>query len=212
MGRKADWFRHLRNEAERLLKEYAFSAQLAGIAAIPLPVPLERIAFDLLKFDVIHTDQLEDHISGFVDFPSELIRINTRDRSPAHQFYSLGHEIGHVRLHRKDGLPQIYRCTRASIGAPAETPNLSVDWAAVAKLQREEAADWRARRREMEANVFAAALTMPAVHLVQLGLDAGADVAGQARRFGVSVAAMRWRLEDLAALRKPAAQGGLFDE
>src|SRR5581483_3378751 len=112
MGRKENWYRHLRHEAERVLKEYAYLKHLPAVDAISLPIPLNAITYDVFEFDYLHTDTLEDHTSGFADFQQRLIRINTRDRTVGHQHYTWGHEIGHVRLHRRDGLPQVYRCTR----------------------------------------------------------------------------------------------------
>lgn len=202
MAQRADWYQHLRNEASRLLKQYALLVGAARVEDIELPVPLHDITAKVLRFEFLYTDEMEPSCSGFIDFDQELIWVSTRDRSKEHQRFSFGHEIGHGWLHRGVANTRMYRCQVDHIGAPTEATGLKVEWARFdvgryLDIRKEESRTWRIRRREIEANVFASALTMPGAHLARIGEDARQDPVVLARTFGVSVSAMKWRLCDL---------------
>lgn len=214
MGQKQNWFRHLRNEASRTLRDYAYVRGLTGIEAIPLPVPLEDIAERVLRFEYVYSGTMDPRYSGWFSFEERLIRINADDRSPEHQRFTFGHEIGHGRLHEKNGWTKMFRCTAGVIGAPNETTELGIDWSRFdvdhyLEIRGEEKRTWPERRCEIEANVFASALVIPSAHLAKYSDGERRDIHQLARVFGVSMPAMSWRLAELEA-ETPAHQATLF--
>lgn len=176
-------------EAKALLEQYA---RKMGHEAIP-PVPIEHIAETICGFDVLYTTLPEDE-SGQTDFARKLISIQEAE-SLVRQRFSIGHEVGHIRLHgRKVGIghepiPGLFGDTT--------TPHLS----------RKRSRDWW----EIQANRFAAAILMP-YNLLLKAFDATAEEYSKwslsdemrqhavtrelAKQFEVSTEAMGYRLKN----------------
>jgi Zn-dependent peptidase ImmA (M78 family) len=108
------------------------------------------------------------------------------DHAPARQRFTIAHEIGHYRLH-----------------VPAGQNKLFIDQSV---FRRDGKSAAGMDPQEIEANRFAAALLMPEtlvrleIERNELDLDDDDDVAMLARRFGVSAAAMTFRLDNLGLL------------
>ena len=137
---------------------------------VELPVPVERIAEDLLGLAVSNQDGLA--VSGML-LPSEReIYVNAED-VPARRRFTLAHEIGHW----------VCQCLEGK-GAPV-------------MCRAEDVSEGADRTLEREANVFAAELLMPehAVRDTWTG-----SIAASAEGFFVSAEAMHWRLYNLGLL------------
>ncbi len=125
-----------------------------------LPIPVEDIAdscFGLLIRDVEDMSKapgapaLEEgqSISGLLLAGPREIWVNAEEATkwPTRRRFTIGHELGHWQLHRKPGQQSLF-CRKTAVRDDDEDP-------AAGGLSVEE-----------EANVFAAALTMPA-HLMR---------------------------------------------
>ena len=140
-----------------------------------LPVPVESIAEDLLGLAVEEDDDLR--VSGML-LPSERrIILNGREsrESPGRRRFTLAHELGHWICQCQDGNAKPLYCRAEEIGVDPE-----------------------ARAGEREANVFAAELLMPEEWVRGHARDR--EVASA---FGVSSAAMGWRLYSFGLAERP---------
>ena len=150
------------------------------------PVPVERIARKLsaqLRFS-----PLDNELSGmvFVKDDTPIIGINALHH-PNRQRFTLAHECGHLVLHRAQVTKEVH--------VDKAFPMLMRDAASAAGVDP----------MEIEANLFAAELLMPAFLLAEdLGeasfdIDDDVTVSALAQRFRVSVSAMQFRLGNLFA-------------
>jgi hypothetical protein len=145
----------------------------ARFGGAELPVPVERIAEDLLGLAVSERDGLT--VSGMLLPTEREIYVNAED-VPARRRFTLAHEVGHWVCQCLEGKSAPVMC------------------------RAEDVSEGTDRTLEREANVFAAELLMPEP-AVRAGwephaaLDPEADATVLlADRFGVSQVAMRWRL------------------
>jgi Zn-dependent peptidase ImmA (M78 family) len=152
------------------------------IARLPVtrpPVPVESIANDL-GLTVEYTD-LGKGVSGLLvaSGTGGTIGINKRHH-PVRQRFSIAHEIGHFKLHA------------------SASENLFIDKEYV--LFRDDRASRGEIGHEIQANMFAASLLMPApflrLRIAERHVDLGDDeqVSELADAFQVSLAAMAYRL------------------
>lgn len=134
--------KHIRSVVERLLANNAISGA---------PVPLEKIA-QILGVVVRHTPT-EDNLSGFLVRDSgngrALIGIN-QNQPLNRQRFSIAHEIGHFLLHAGQ---DVYVDGRTESGLKVSL--------------RDDESSTGTNPEEIEANVFAAELLMPAVFLAE---------------------------------------------
>lgn len=141
------------------------------------PVPVDDIAESLLGL-LVRVESLEAGVSGMLLVRERRIMVSAEEceRWPARRPFTVAHEIGHWELHAAD-LDTPFICRRTDIAEASD------DAAATT------------RRREREANAFAAELLMPEERVrARVGeLDADALAA----HFGVSGLAMGWRLFNL---------------
>ena len=172
MSRPADWHK-ARREAQALLEQHAIKA---------VPVPVERIAKSLgIRVEYA---PLDDELSGLAHIRDDvpIIGINAL-HAPNRQRFTLAHELGHVRLHHRE-LERAVHVDRGSLRRDALSAE-GVDTI------------------EIEANAFAAELLMPTRLLISalerhpVDLEDDRAVAALAKRFRVSDAAMRYRLNSL---------------
>lgn len=136
----------------------------AHFGGAELPVPVERIAEDLLGLAVTERDGLA--VSGML-LPAEREIYVNAEEIPARRRFTLAHEVGHWVCQCLEGRGAPVMCRAEDVSENAD------------------------RTLEREANVFAAELLMPesAVRAAwATDLDACAEY------FGVSGEAMRWRL------------------
>jgi IrrE N-terminal-like domain len=150
-----------------------------------LPVPVERIAEDLLALRVEQSDTIE--VSGMLLPVERRIVLNAaealhEDKPIRRQRFTIAHEIGHWVCHCLEGK------------APHLEPSYCrpVDMTTAAE-----------RALEREANVFAAELLMPEA-AVRAMWAATADVAAVADGLGVSPLAAQWRLYGFGLAEAPA--------
>jgi Zn-dependent peptidase ImmA (M78 family) len=163
-----------REAARALLDQHAVKAA---------PVPVERIAKSLGVR--VEYAPLEGELSGLAHVRDgvPIVGINML-HAPNRQRFTLAHELGHVQLHR----PELERAVHVDRGS----------------LRRDALAAAGTDPTEIEANTFAAELLMPRALLLILldgrsvDLEDDVIVASLAKRFRVSEAAMRFRLDTLA--------------
>lgn len=110
-----------------------------------------------------------------------LIYVNEND-APARQRFSVAHEIGHYVLH--SDLKGDFSDTRDEISLNFRRTEESDDQ------------DEARRRREIQANKFAASLLMPGEVLRRV-IKKNDDLSDLAEIFGVSIAAIGYRVNDL---------------
>ncbi len=153
---------------------------LARFNVTSLPVPLERITRALgVK---IQYSAFEGDLSGmaFVTDNTPIAGVNALHH-PHRQRFTLAHELGHIQLHRDVLTAQVH-----------------VDKGI---LRRDAMSSAGIEPLEIEANAFAAELLMPQALLDaeiagrQVDLEDNDFVRALARRFKVSEAAMRFRLQ-----------------
>ena len=169
MSRRANT-ENAREQARRLLAQHAVRT---------VPVPVERITRSLgIRVEYA---PLDDELSGLAHIRDEvpIIGINAL-HAPSRQRFTLAHELAHVLLHR-DMLERAVHVDRGS-------------------LRRDALAAQGVDPIEIEANAFASEFLMPAPILIvalqhhPIDLEDDDAVAVLAKRFRVSDAAMRYRL------------------
>ena len=147
-----------------------------------IPVPVERIAKSLgIRVEYA---PLDDELSGLAHIRDDvpIIGVNAL-HAPNRRRFTLAHELAHIVLHR-DELEHAVHVDRGS-------------------LRRDALAAEGVDPIEIEANAFAAELLMPERLLISelkrqpVDLEDDAAVAALAKRFRVSDAAMRYRLNSL---------------
>ena len=150
------------------------------------PVPVDRIAKALgiqLRFS-----PLDDELSGMIYIRNEvpIIGVNSLHH-PNRQRFTLAHECGHFILHKEEITKEVH-----------------VD-KAFPMLMRDSVSAVGINKMEMEANLFAAELLMPAALIRDeidsdlIDIDEEAAIEAVARRFKVSQSAMRLQLGNLLA-------------
>ncbi|HEX3853858.1 MAG TPA: ImmA/IrrE family metallo-endopeptidase [Polyangiaceae bacterium] len=132
------------------------------------------------------------HLSGMLDPDEMIIWIDAAEarRSPQRKRFTIGHEIGHLRMHTPgasrvfaDGADDICELPRNGIATSTLTlPPL--------------------RQREREADAFARELLMPKMLVTEHARRSGFNLPALAERFDVSVPAVRMRLRLLGVLPK----------
>lgn len=135
-----------------------------------LPIPVERIAEDLLGLEVRESDGLGE-ASGLLVPRERRVWLAGDEPAPRKRF-TLAHEIGHWVCQCREGRAQVadVLCREVDLSTGTVT-----------------------RALEREANIFAAELLMPRA-AVRAVWEREQDVAGAAARFAVSDVAMGWRL------------------
>jgi Zn-dependent peptidase ImmA (M78 family) len=162
-----------RQAARDLLQEH-------GVAAAPVPV--ERIA-KAMGVRIEYTP-FDGELSGIAHIHNgvAIVGVNTQ-HAPTRQRFTLAHELAHVRLHREI-LEHAVHVDRGS-------------------LRRDKLAAAGVDATEIEANAFASELLMPDFLMEQelgggsVDLEDDEAIAALAKRFRVSEAALRFRLDQL---------------
>jgi uncharacterized protein DUF955 len=164
-----------------------------------LPVPVEHVADSCHGLLVRDVEDLGgapgvpemahgQHLSGLLLPDRGEIWVNAAEGRdwPGRRRFTIGHELGHWCLHRDDGEPVF---CRAAVVDPQEPP-----------------ADERPPRPvpEEEADVFAAALLMPA-ELMRREYAADRDFGRMCERFSVSAKAMSRRMRQVIPSKDHAA-------
>lgn len=172
MTRSADR-QKAREAARQLLVQHAVKSA---------PVPVERIARELGVR--VEYAPLDGELSGLAHVREgvPIVGINTL-HAPNRQRFTLAHELAHVQLHS----PELEHAVHVDRGS----------------LRRDGLAASGTDPTEIEANTFAAELLMPRELLLPMlegksvDLEDDEAIAALARRFRVSEAAMRFRLDSL---------------
>ena len=168
----------IQDQVRKLLEQYGVTLA---------PVPVERIARSLdaqLRFS-----PLDEELSGmiYVKGGTPIIGVNALHH-PNRQRFTIAHECGHLVLHRAEITKEIH-----------------VDKGFPTMLMRDSVSATGVDEMEVEANLFAAELLMPASFLERslkhqpIDIDDEAAVAALAKEYKVSASAMRFRLGNLFA-------------
>lgn len=181
--------------AQALLREFE---DRYGASDVP-PVPVERIAKSLLGLLIdehgdirtlpnVPTDQ--GHLSGMLDPEEGIIWVDQTEArgSPRRKRFTIGHEIGHFRMHVPD-----------STGVFADRAEDIVE---LPTNDNAESAVPGLKQREREADAFARELLMPELLVTEHARATGFNLPALAERFDVSVPAIRLRLRLLGLLPK----------
>ncbi|HMI80472.1 MAG TPA: ImmA/IrrE family metallo-endopeptidase [Solirubrobacterales bacterium] len=178
--------------AQALLRDFE---ERYGDGGAP-PVPVERVASSLLGLFVDEADDIRTlpgapadrgRLSGMLDPEEMVVWIDRGEarRSPGRRRFTIAHEIGHLVLHVPalpeafyDGPGDVREIEEGSPGSKLTGP----------------------RRREREANLFARELLMPESLVNEQAHATGFNLPALAKRFEVSVPAMRLRLRLLKLL------------
>jgi Zn-dependent peptidase ImmA (M78 family) len=147
----------------------------ALFAAPELPVPVERIAGDLLGLLVEEGDEMG--VSGLLVPAERRVLVNAAE-SPARRRFTLAHEVGHWVCQVLEGHAAPIYCRAEEVGVG------------------------EGKALEREANVFAAELVMPK-RAVREVFDGSAEAC--AETFGVSDEAMHWRLYSFELVKERPA-------
>lgn len=176
---------HTRESIEQTTQEL-----LRQAGALSIPVDLRRVA-EAMHVRV-HEKSLEDQVSGVLIIKSgeRHILVNGAHHTNRQRF-TIGHELGHLVLHESgkdqihiDRQMRLYQRVGEATSAIYNSPSSSTT-----------------PQMEREANMFAAALLMPAPLLQHAALENNlwdeADIGALALAFGVSEQAMTIRLQQL---------------
>lgn len=168
----------IQNQVRKLLEQHEIRSA---------PVPIERI---LKALDTqVRFSPLDEELSGmvYVKDGTPIVGVNALHH-PNRQRFTMAHECGHLVLHRA-----------------AITKEIHVDKGFPTMLMRDSNSATGVDEMEVEANLFAAELLMPASLLVRtlnekpLDIDDQASVTALAKQYRVSASAMRFRLGNLFA-------------
>ena len=145
-----------------------------------IPVPVERIAEDLLGLRVGESEELA--CSGLLVPAQRRIWVNAREaaESPGRRRFTIAHELGHWVCQVLEGRWRPLFCRDVEPAGSGYPPE------------------------EREANVFAAELLMPEP-AVRDAFREDDSIEVAATRFGVSSAAMHWRLYNLGLVEERPA-------
>jgi predicted transcriptional regulator len=172
------------HRAREVLGEFEASYGYNG----SLPVPVEDIADSLARLLVQEVEDMSRVAGAHGDArtlsgillcqPSNTIYVNALEarRSPGRRRFTIAHELGHWYLHATHGQGGLFE--RFCRGSDLESK----------------------RCQEGEANEFASALLMPSELLTDLASELRMNIPLLAKRFDVSVPAMRLRLITLDLL------------
>ncbi|SRR6266540_1154035 len=204
------------NDQLEMMAEALLARSITKGISIQFPIPIEAIAERVLNLDMDWIDLNDSNAMAQLNYsewkiqPNESLR-DFFDRIPGAYHYTLAHEIFHAIAHVEEIDP-----SQQSLELPTETI-LSRHYVVPRAPTRDEA------RREVQAQRFAAYLTMPKSLLLAKvdGLDLcnRAVLRQVADEIGVSLQALKIRLQSLGRLyetpdgwlypSKEAAQGQL---
>lgn len=162
-------------------------------------MPVERIANSLLGILIEEHDDIrslpnapkdQGHLSGMLDADGMTIWVDATEarRSPQRKRFTIGHEIGHLRLHVYEQR-SVFADRAEDI---SELPTNSTSAQTLPSLNQ----------RENEADAFARELLMPELLVTDHAKRTGFNLPALAERFDVSVPAIRLRLRLLGVLPK----------
>ena len=196
------WKEFAAREARLLLVEWQ---QRAG--SLTFPIPVEDIADLFYHLTIDLSTALPAGIAGRLYTQERILEVQRGD-AETRQRFTIAHEIGHYRLHVliEPLLPHGYGCMADNLDRePVETLEALPGFPPLPTASPSFTPDL-ARRLEIEANTFAAALLMPAELIEHAVGELGADVQRLAQHCGVSEQAMRYRLQQLLFLPPPGPQ------
>jgi len=167
-----------RKKSRKQIEEFARQTlKDHGLNSIPIdPVELAN----KIGISVNHATFTEDGISGLIAKRDNntMILVNSND-SPYRKRFTIAHEVGHFLLHLT--------------GTDGEVVDYEAD---LFRLHDSEENVSTERLKEIEANQFAAALIMPAEHVMEKW-EKTRSVEDLARMFNVSTEAMGYRIATL---------------
>lgn len=158
---------------------------LDAVGVISAPTPVERIAKSLGA--QIRFSPLDDELSGMIYIKDDvpIIGVNALHH-PNRQRFTIGHEIGHLVMHRHQLSNVVH-----------------VDKQFPIALMRDQSSSTGTELMEIQANKFAAALLMPAeifkkeLSSLSYDIDDYGPLDALAKRFKVSRSAIEFRISSL---------------
>jgi Zn-dependent peptidase ImmA (M78 family) len=198
------WQREISELATGVLENYRKHCGATDIAEL-IPLRVNAIADELYDLRVRYVGDMGNELSACLDAEARVVEINAGEPIVRRRF-SLAHEIGHFLRHAKDdGSSTFHRCTSAVMENLGELKPEHL----AGKLDYEEM-----KRRaehasilqgllgwEKEANAFAAELLIPTGVVIVLAPKHGNSPRELAKRFGVSVESMTWRMTKLRLIQ-----------
>lgn len=184
------------------------------------PIAVEDLADLLYLLAIDVTYELPSNLAGRLYAEQRIIEVRRGDL-PRRQRFTIAHEIGHYQLHvvAEGAYSSSYACNDAAIGhghdedqAPSLLREKPLPGFAVALPLPPQLSGRDARRREIEANAFAAELLMPAQLVEQAVERYGKNLPALAELFAVSHQAMQLRLEKLLLLSPSGPQTNFLDK
>jgi DNA helicase-2/ATP-dependent DNA helicase PcrA len=211
------WTEFAVKEARQTLA--AWEARVGPLAA---PIAVEDLADLLYLLAIDLTLDLPRSLAGRLYAEQRIIEVRRSD-PPSRQRFTIAHEVGHYRLHvvaERALASSSYACSAAAIakgdGEGRAAPRLRAaalpGFAAPQPPAAPPPSTRDMRRREIEANTFAAELLMPALLVEQAVARYGPDIVGLAEHFAVSRQAVQYRLEKLRLLLPAGPQTSFLGE
>ena len=188
-----------KQHAETTLVEYFKLANISELSPTSLPIPVKDIADSHYRIYVGKSDSLAEKLPDSVQTRwmnaslSGLLLVGPRvkeiwvsaaeaERSQGRERFTIAHELGHFLIHigKSTSSSNFFACRETDIHRPTSNRNQ--------------------RRREVEANRFAAELLMPEKLIEKMARQWKANVPKMSNLFSVSAEAMGIRLTQFGLL------------
>ena len=195
--------------ASRLLRQLTVDSHGTDTVATPVELLADRLGVDVAAFN---PETRRDGILGWLEPGDNLIYLRDGLPDPVRRF-TLAHELGHFVLHRRSGEPvaALADLMDPFSNTPGDCDDRDLDapvdaLAATEETLRPGQAYSARARRESEANMFAAALLLPAdVLLREYTRMLGGAGTGPMRRAALRALADRFGVSEDALLRRLTA-------
>lgn len=142
------WLDEIHIKAADVLAKYnnEFSA-----GRVEIPIPVENILDFMFEVQIL-LEHLPADLSGTLRVRERIIEVN-RSEPEVRRRFTVGHELGHLVLHCKEGRKRMFRDRKGHIREDIQEEKLANKTVPVER--------GRSKKIESEANVFASEILMP---------------------------------------------------
>ena len=158
-----------------------------SVGRVEIPIPVEDILDFMFEVQIL-LEHLPADLSGTLRIRERIIEVN-RSEPEVRRRFTLGHELGHLVLHCKEGRKRMFRDRKGHIREDIQEERLTNKTVPVER--------GRSKRIESEANVFASEILMPSTLVKNTYKGKTKDIDELASTFKVSRLAMEWKLTNL---------------